>query len=28
VNTECKAIFAVASFHNSSGQFCKICVLF
>jgi len=23
VNTEGKAIFAVASFHNSSGQFCK-----
>jgi len=21
VNTECKTIFAVASFHNSSGQF-------
>jgi len=28
VNTECKAIFAVASFHNSSGQFCKNCVVF
>jgi len=28
VNTECKAIFAVASFHNSSGQFCKSCVVF
>jgi len=28
VNTECKAIFAVASFHNSSGQFCKTCVIF
>jgi len=23
VNTECKAIFAVASFHNSSAQFAK-----
>jgi len=28
MNTECKAIFAVASFHNSSGQFCKTCVVF
>jgi len=28
VNTECKAIFAVASFHNSSGQFCKTCMVF
>jgi len=28
VNTECKVIFAVASFHNSSGQFCKTCVIF
>jgi len=28
VNTECKAIFAVASFHNSSSQFCKTCVVF
>jgi len=28
VNTECKAIFAVASFHNSSDQFCKTCVIF
>jgi len=28
VNTECKAIFAVASFHKSSGQFCKTCVVF
>jgi len=28
VNTECEAIFAVASFHNSSGQFCKTCVVF
>jgi len=28
VNTKCKAIFAVASFHNSSGQFCKACVVF
>jgi len=28
VNTECKAIFAVASFHNSSGQFCKTGVVF
>ena len=28
VNTECKAMFAAASFHNSSGQFCKTCVLF
>jgi len=23
VNTECKAIFAVTSFHNSSAQFAK-----
>jgi len=23
VSTECKAIFALVSFHNSSGQFCK-----
>jgi len=28
VNTECKAIFAVPSFHNLSGQFCKTCVVF
>jgi len=28
VNTECKAVYAVASFHNSSGQFCKTCVVF
>jgi len=28
VNTESKVIFAVASFHNSSGQFCKTCVMF
>jgi len=28
VNTECKAIFAVPSFHNSSVQFCKTCVVF
>jgi len=28
VNTECKAIFAVASFHNSSGQICKTYVMF
>jgi len=28
VNTECKAIFAVASFHNSSGQFFKTSVMF
>jgi len=28
VNTECKAIFAVASFHNSAGQFCKTRVVF
>jgi len=28
VNTECKAIFAAASFHNSSAQFCKTCVVF
>jgi len=28
VNTECKAIFVAASFHNSSGQFCKICMVF
>jgi len=28
VNTEGKAIFAVASFHNSSGQFCKTRVVF
>jgi len=27
VNTECKAIIAVASFHKSSGQFCKTCVV-
>jgi len=28
VNTECKAILAVASFHNSSDKFCKTCVVF
>jgi len=28
VNTECKAIFVVASFHNSAGQFCQTCVVF
>jgi len=28
MNTECKAIFAVASFHISSGEFCKACVVF
>jgi len=28
MNTECKAIFAAASFHNSSGQFCTTCVVF
>jgi len=28
VNTECKVIFAEASFHNSPGQFCKTCVVF
>jgi len=28
VNTASKAMFAVASFHNSSGQFCKTCVVF
>jgi len=28
VDTECKAIFVVASLHNSSGQFCKTCVVF
>jgi len=28
VNTERKAIFAVASFHNSFGQFRKTCVVF
>jgi len=28
VNTECKAILAVASFYNSSGQICKTCVMF
>jgi len=28
VNTECKAIFAAAKFHNSSGQFYKTCVVF
>jgi len=28
VSTECEAIFVVASFHNSSGQFCKTCVVF
>jgi len=27
MNTEYKAIFAVAGFHNSSGQFCKTCVV-
>jgi len=26
VNTECKALFAVASFLNSTVQFCKACV--
>jgi len=28
MNTECKGIFAVASFHNSSGNFFKTCVVF
>jgi len=28
VSTESKAIFVVASFHNSSGQFCQTCVVF
>jgi len=28
VNTEYKVILAVASFHNTSGQFCKTCVVF
>jgi len=28
VNTECKATSAAASFHNSSGQFCKTCLVF
>jgi len=28
VNTECKAILTVASFHNSSGELCKTCVVF
>jgi len=28
VNTEYRAILAVASFHNSPGQFCKSCVVF
>jgi len=28
VNTKCKAILAVASFHNSSGKFCKTRVMF
>jgi len=28
VNTECQAIFAAASFYNSSGQFCKTCMVF
>jgi len=26
VNTECKALFAVASFLNSTAQICKACV--
>jgi len=28
VNAECKAMFAVASFRNSSGQFFKTWVVF
>jgi len=28
VNTDGKAIFAVASFHNLSDQFCEIYVVF
>jgi len=28
MNTEFKAIFAVASFHNSSVQFLNVCVVF
>jgi len=28
VNTDYKAISAVASFHNSSGQYCKTCPVF